>query len=547
MRWCLRWLVLGCFAWLLCQGVGGWGPAVAQDLLQPPPEAAKVTLSNLRQERDRFGRAVLVVDYRVATDDPGYRGSAQVTGKTRGGRLAGSYVNLERSGQIRLALAGALMVERDFEVYLVTRGGPDTFYKVSNSVTLGQPGGTTSARAWTAEEKQRHERAKRYRTPPSRLPAGMVAAERDTPLVPGMPIKGGYMGQWVDAEVLAIADNGSVTFKLQGREALELRPRAAWIAIDPAVLARAEQNPAQFKPSVKVLPGSRLPVPEGAVPLDDAGLLDRGIGLPKGTPLLVDYGHQWHDCFVLEDGVVEIKLRYKGWSSTWDKSEPRSKFLIAKSTLALLGKDGTEERFLANVGSEKVGGAEMPGAFGAAGEWGGSGSGIEHKSYPIKGELPRGAVKVPEGLTIPVGTQLSVFWGSRWRGVKVLKANADGSLRVRWDDWSESWDCNIIRDELVIDQRLVSKLRRRATVMARQLERPRTWTDSTGKFKVEAVYVGKTDTQVTLRRADGVELTLDLEKLSEKDRDLVLEFGDQVEQEADENPFEPESVKNPFE
>lgn len=48
-----------------------------------------------------------------------------------------------------------------------------------------------------------------------------------------------------------------------------------------------------------------------------------------------------------------------------------------------------------------------------------------------------------------------------------------------------------------------------------------TWTDITGKFKVEAEFVSLQDGTVTLRRADGQEICLPLKKLSEADQNIA--------------------------
>jgi WD40 repeat protein len=61
----------------------------------------------------------------------------------------------------------------------------------------------------------------------------------------------------------------------------------------------------------------------------------------------------------------------------------------------------------------------------------------------------------------------------------------------------------------------------------------RSWTDSTGKYKIEAEFVEVADGKVRLRRADGKTLALPLEKLSPADRAYV-----EGRQAAADNPFE---------
>jgi hypothetical protein len=49
----------------------------------------------------------------------------------------------------------------------------------------------------------------------------------------------------------------------------------------------------------------------------------------------------------------------------------------------------------------------------------------------------------------------------------------------------------------------------------------RTWTDATGKFSIEAKFVGEDGDAVRLVKQDGTELKVPLAKLSESDRKYV--------------------------
>jgi hypothetical protein len=53
----------------------------------------------------------------------------------------------------------------------------------------------------------------------------------------------------------------------------------------------------------------------------------------------------------------------------------------------------------------------------------------------------------------------------------------------------------------------------------------RTWTDSSGKFSVEAQFVSLTDGVVTLKRKDGKEVRMMLDKLSKADVEIVKKLG----------------------
>ena len=61
----------------------------------------------------------------------------------------------------------------------------------------------------------------------------------------------------------------------------------------------------------------------------------------------------------------------------------------------------------------------------------------------------------------------------------------------------------------------------------------RTWTDATGKIKVQAKFVSNENGKVTLQKADGAELEIDLKKLSLPDQKFIAE----LEKNAPDNPF----------
>ncbi|MFM7076034.1 MAG: SHD1 domain-containing protein [Planctomycetaceae bacterium] len=71
----------------------------------------------------------------------------------------------------------------------------------------------------------------------------------------------------------------------------------------------------------------------------------------------------------------------------------------------------------------------------------------------------------------------------------------------------------------------------------------RTWTDKTGKFRIEAEFVGEEDGVVTLRKEDGDEIEVPLDKLSSADKRAVSE----AKAAAEDNPFASKAKeKDPF-
>jgi hypothetical protein len=51
----------------------------------------------------------------------------------------------------------------------------------------------------------------------------------------------------------------------------------------------------------------------------------------------------------------------------------------------------------------------------------------------------------------------------------------------------------------------------------------RTWKDTTGKFSIEATFVSKNATSITLKKTDGKEVTLPIAKLSKEDQAWIKE------------------------
>jgi SLA1 homology domain 1, SHD1 len=72
-------------------------------------------------------------------------------------------------------------------------------------------------------------------------------------------------------------------------------------------------------------------------------------------------------------------------------------------------------------------------------------------------------------------------------------------------------------------------------------EELRTWTDSTGKHKMEGKYAGMAGTKVKLELKTGKKMEIDLKKLSEADQKYVesLDADNPFKAESD-DPFKPE-------
>jgi HEAT repeat protein len=69
---------------------------------------------------------------------------------------------------------------------------------------------------------------------------------------------------------------------------------------------------------------------------------------------------------------------------------------------------------------------------------------------------------------------------------------------------------------------------------AKAKDKPRTWSDATGSFQVEALFLGVAEGKVSLKKTDGRTIHVPLEKLSEEDQIWVKDHA----QPKAENPFE---------
>jgi hypothetical protein len=74
-----------------------------------------------------------------------------------------------------------------------------------------------------------------------------------------------------------------------------------------------------------------------------------------------------------------------------------------------------------------------------------------------------------------------------------------------------------------------------SSTLAADDPKPRTWTDATGSFTVEAVFVDLSDGKVRLKKTDGRVITVELEKLSSADQQVVRSLSKQKKEGTDES------------
>jgi hypothetical protein len=121
--------------------------------------------------------------------------------------------------------------------------------------------------------------------------------------------------------------------------------------------------------------------------------------------------------------------------------------------------------------------------------------------------------------------------GSFWYAAQVQELLPDGTVKLGFLTWGK------VRDSEIVPRRNIQ-------LAPKELEQPvkppspaaastqlRTWSDVTGRFKIEAEFVSIADGKVSLRRADNRVIAVPLDKLSAADQAYVQQL-----QQA-ENPF----------
>ncbi len=131
-----------------------------------------------------------------------------------------------------------------------------------------------------------------------------------------------------------------------------------------------------------------------------------------------------------------------------------------------------------------------------------------------------------------VGQKVEVYHGVNWYPAEVVELPKSGWVKLTFKNRTGK----VLT--LTLPPNNVRPLRGAAAPKAAKKPAPaakaRTWTDSTGKFKIDAQLVEFKDDQVTLRRTDGKTISLPLNRLSQQDQQFVK--TSQAKPEA-ENPF----------
>lgn len=130
--------------------------------------------------------------------------------------------------------------------------------------------------------------------------------------------------------------------------------------------------------------------------------------------------------------------------------------------------------------------------------------------------------------------------GLSWYAGEVLELMEDGKVKVRKRGFAPREvvvtrrNLQLAPDE--VEQPQAPQSPRGSSVATLDPNAIRTWVDASGQHKIQAAFLGVKDGSVQLRRADGKEIAVPLDKLSQPDQEVAQQLASQAKKVP--NPFE---------
>ena len=458
--------------------------ATGQELIKAPQGYVKYKLSNLRVENNALGE-VIAIDYQRTGKGQGDH-QVQIAVRTDAGRLGVmGFSMIEESGTIRLRdqFAGLSRVLGQRETGM-------EFFMVVNSRGMGGYYDPGMARMFGGKEYLVSNVLRRgtmnSKISPRDLTKEELAAHeraRKASLPPETVPNGYTRGTASTALVVGAPIKVGQGGKWADAEVVAL-PSASQAKVKipnsdylrtvnrKDWIAVSSATARQIRDNPKQFSTDIRTLPGGNLALrDGVEALQDAMSLLKGTPLIREYGSQWQDVHFLSSDNVSARVLVNQFNKYKVELVPKNKLAIRGQTLEDMKRDGAEQTFLANVDGYETQVA------GLAKFPGSSGAALSSKPGLSQGALSGGMSGVSSGASYPSAEP-------------------------------ESSD----------------------TVSAAPM---RTWSDSTGKFQVEAQLVEKTEQSVTLKRANGKIAKVPLNKLSKDD----LAYLKNLDEEKADNPF----------
>ncbi len=383
-------------------------------------------LSDLKKVSLGGNKAELQLDYKVVEGMPQ---EVVVVFKSLQGRKTRRWsIAGDKEATIRFADLWSTVPER-MEAWIETGGGilnpSDTVagFKISNSVMLGEKGAITAARKWKPEEEQAWKKIQLTKVAPQECPEGYVFATGQR-LRPGMPVLRFVAGEWSEGEYLGGYRRELVVMppgaKPEAMHTMLTLPSRT--AVAKRVLEQAEKAPESFKPSVRLLPDSLLPLTDDLQPLPD------GLKLQPGTPLWYGIGMTWLPVYVVSVVGEQIEVR-DSQQVRHTRKYPAATLAIEKVVIEELKKPNAEAAFVGKY-------AELNK------KWADERRASAHvRDYPGTFPLPADHHPLEEQRPVKTGEKFLIFWSTSWQTATAFSdAPPNGAVEIEWDkhrNWVE--------------------------------------------------------------------------------------------------------------
>jgi SLA1 homology domain 1, SHD1 len=126
--------------------------------------------------------------------------------------------------------------------------------------------------------------------------------------------------------------------------------------------------------------------------------------------------------------------------------------------------------------------------------------------------------------------------GSFWFAAEIRELLPDGRVLAKYQGWGGNRTATLARRNIQLAPADLAQPHKPATANISQHE-TRVWSDATGGFKVDAVFMGIDDDKVKLKRTDGKEVSVPIARLSSIDQEYIKKIADAIKNL--DNPFDP--------
>jgi hypothetical protein len=224
-----------------------------------------------------------------------------------------------------------------------------------------------------------------------------------------------------------------------------------------------------------------------------------------GQTAYIQYAGKWEPVEILEVlAGNKYKIRWINWGPQWDEVRTGSTLLPSVPP--------------GGVAAERRGPAPSS-----------STSSSRPLPPPPGGDDAPGSA-LTEDAVVAAGQKVHAFWFGKWQEAEVVEISTGHLIKVRVPPpvpgappqeipLPRHW----VRSMGATSSPAATASSPAPTTRTTPAPASRTWTDSSGKFKIEAKFVSFADGKVTLEKPDGVQIKMPLEKLSADDQKFVTE------------------------